>query len=127
MIRRQAGFLRVKKDIEMDISRIHGRIKAVVQKLQENMRTEVNPNGYFTQNPHDYFKCLELGYSALDQLFQKDEAYWQQNLEKAKEKFRKVHQEMLQLKEKYQKDLEIAMQEHEKREKPQKAITIRDI
>ena len=57
---------------------------AVRALIKANLKTEQNPEGLLTNEEREYLACLEMQHRELEVLFAKDDAHWQENLDKAR-------------------------------------------
>ena len=79
-----ADFQSFKSEIDADMMALLELSEAIKQKISRCVKTRANPDGLLTQSEQEYLSCLELGHRKLEDLFRQDDAYWAENLDKAK-------------------------------------------
>ena len=48
--------------------------------MQENIFSKETPEGFLTSQLSEYYQCIELNKTRLEELYTKDKNYWQQML-----------------------------------------------
>ena len=71
-----AGFKLVKAEIDAEIAKVHEGLDAARSKINENIWSKENRDGFLTGKQEDYLKCLEIKHRDLELLFRQDEAKW---------------------------------------------------
>ena len=69
---RLTAFDKLKQEIDREMSVVLDRVEAIKGKLRSNLHSENNGDGLLRQSEEDYFKCLQIGYLQLEQLFRSD-------------------------------------------------------
>ena len=77
---RISTFRQLKSEIDSKMAEVHEGLSQVRQMVKGSVQTTANPEGLLTRNEAEYLMCLNLKHVEFEQLLQKDEAHWAQNL-----------------------------------------------
>ena len=75
-------FRSLQRQLNKDVKLVKETIERIKTQVIVNMRSKLNPYGLLSQAREDYHVLLEFEHEKLIELFEKDEKYWSQNLEK---------------------------------------------
>lgn len=73
------GLANLQAYFEAVLSTVLDKLDGLKRVVQENIKSEQNPDGLLTRSEQDYIDCLELNYHEFQTLLVQDAAYWAEN------------------------------------------------
>ena len=79
-----SGFRALRSEIEDAMMIVDNKLGEIREKIQSNVLTERNDEGFFTGAQEQYLDCLKVRHEELKNLLGQDEQHWTECLEAAK-------------------------------------------
>ena len=75
------GYIALEMELNKDMNEVCEKLDQIRTKINDNIKSELKPNGFLNHKEDVYLDCLKHSHAQLKDLFRLDNQFWKYNAE----------------------------------------------